>query len=124
MFLRNLLLDEQHELHNRSMHISGIFKDYQKANIEEEKANIDVSKEYGHLFLNLSSKTILHIQKMYDAFGENTIFGRSDAQSVTGLKPTRTSELIAKHIIRCENNRARNWSWKRKIQVLLEPGQR
>ena len=94
MFLRNLLLDEQHELHNRSMHISGIFKDYQKANIEEEKANIDVSKEYGHLFLNLSSKTILHIQKMYDAFGENTIFGRSDAQSVTGLKPTRTSELL------------------------------
>lgn len=76
------------------MHISGIFKDYQKANIEEKKADIDVSKEYGHLFLNLSSKTILHIQKMYDAFGKNTIFGRSDAQSVTGLKPTRTSELL------------------------------
>ncbi len=101
LFLRNLLFDEQHELHNRSMHISGIFRDYQKANIEEkkanieeEKANIDVSKEYGHLFLDFSSKTIVHIQKMYDAFGKNTIFGRSDAQSVTGLKPTRTSELL------------------------------
>lgn len=27
-FLRNLLLDEQNELHNRSMHISGIFQGY------------------------------------------------------------------------------------------------
>ena len=27
LFLRNLLLDEKNELHNRSMHVSGIFKD-------------------------------------------------------------------------------------------------
>lgn len=26
MFLRNLLLDEKHELHNRAMHISGVFE--------------------------------------------------------------------------------------------------
>ena len=32
LFLRNLLLDEKNELHNRSMHISGMFK---KADIEQ-----------------------------------------------------------------------------------------
>lgn len=37
LFLRNLLLDEKNELHNRSMHISGIFE---KADIESKKANI------------------------------------------------------------------------------------
>ena len=31
LFLRNLLLDEKNELHNRSMHISGMFE---KADIE------------------------------------------------------------------------------------------
>ena len=30
LFLRNLLLDEKNELHNRSMHISGMFKDFEK----------------------------------------------------------------------------------------------
>ena len=38
LFLRNLLLDEKNELHNRSMHISGMFE---KADIENSKANIE-----------------------------------------------------------------------------------
>ena len=36
LFLRNLLLDEKNELHNRSMHISGLLK----ADIGDEKADI------------------------------------------------------------------------------------
>ena len=39
MFLRNLLLEEKHELHNRAMHISGCFE--QKVNIEAEKVDIE-----------------------------------------------------------------------------------
>lgn len=101
LFLKNLLLNERNELHNRSMHISGIFKDYQKANIEEhkvnieeQKANIDIAEEYGNSLMNFSAKTIMHVQKMYDLFGKNRIFGRTQVQAVTGLKPTRTSELL------------------------------
>lgn len=36
LFLKNLLLDEKNELHNRTMHVSGKFSNLQKANIEEE----------------------------------------------------------------------------------------
>lgn len=101
LFLRNLLLDERHELHNRAMHISGIFADYQKTDIgrektdiEQEKADIEWVKKYGNLIFTFSAKTIMHVQKMYETFGKNTIFGRSDVQAVTGLKHTRASELL------------------------------
>lgn len=101
LFLRNLLFDEQNELHNRSMHISGMFERDKKADIEEEKADIgdkkaDIGmlKEYGNLFFSFSAKTIEHVQKMYEAFGKNSIFGRGDVQTVTGLKHTRASVLL------------------------------
>lgn len=115
LFLRNLLLDERHELHNRAMHISGIFVDYkkadigrkkvdiepekvdigrEKADIEQKKADIGWMKEYENLLLPFSAKTIMHVQKMHETFGKNTVFGRSEVQAVTGLKHTRASELL------------------------------
>jgi len=53
LFLRNLLLDEGHELHNRDMHISGVFKEELNAdndnknirsNIEKSKVDIETAK--------------------------------------------------------------------------------
>lgn len=38
LFLRNLLLNENHPLHNRALHISGTFKTPEKVNIEDQKA--------------------------------------------------------------------------------------
>lgn len=102
LFLRNLLLDERHELHNRSMHISGIFSDdkkadigKEKADIGERKADIGVLKECGSQLLPFSIKMIGHIQKMYKAFGRDKVFGRADVQAATGLKHTRASELLS-----------------------------
>ena len=50
LFLRNLLLDENNELHNRFMHISGVFEKMEfestKANIENEEANIKSEENY------------------------------------------------------------------------------
>ena len=40
VFLRNLLLDENHPLHNRTLHISGTFKDIEKPDIETAKPDI------------------------------------------------------------------------------------
>lgn len=109
LFLRNLLLDEQNELHNRSMHISGMFEKEkkadigeekadigkEKADIGEEKADIGMMKEYEDLLFSVSAKTIEHVQKMYESFGKNTVFGRGDVQAVTGLKHTRASGLLS-----------------------------
>ena len=99
LFLRNLLLDEKNELHNRSMHISGTFSVYVKADIDMSKADIEVSKanienklkNVDKVFL---SKTREHILMLYEEYGFDKVFGRTMVEQVTGLKATRTSELI------------------------------
>lgn len=42
-FLRNLLLDEENELHNRNLHVNGLFDD-EKPEIESKKMNIQEGK--------------------------------------------------------------------------------
>lgn len=92
LFLRNLLLNENHPLHNRSLHISGLFSTSEKANIDDEKANIERKK------VNIEDvftvKTASHICKLLDKFGFQTIFSRSDVQKILDLKPTRSTELL------------------------------
>ena len=44
LFLQNLLLNETHPLHNRTLHISGTFKEPGKATIDDKKANIGEKK--------------------------------------------------------------------------------
>ena len=85
LFLRNLLLDEKNELHNRVMHISGAFHLDKKVDIEEKiRACLPT----------LSEMTIRHIFLMYERYGDEAIFGRSDIEELTGLKSTRASELL------------------------------
>ncbi len=106
LFLRNLLLDETNELHNRYMHISGRFVIHQKADIQSEKADIqnqkadiqdqkaDIEKELGNLKGKISEKTFSHILTLYAHCGKNEIFGRTTVENATGLKSTRASELL------------------------------
>jgi len=92
VFLRNLLLNENHPLHNRTLHISGAFNETEKVNIESQKANIDEKKaNIENLF---TPKTASHVQHLLTTFGFQTVFGRSDVQRVLGLKSTRSSALI------------------------------
>ena len=92
LFLRNLLLDEKNELHNRSMHISGMFSNHVKADIEVPKADIENKlKNVDKTFL---SKTKEHIIMLYEEYGFNNAFGRTMVEQVTGLKSSRASELI------------------------------
>ena len=92
VFLRNLLLNENHPLHNRTLHISGTFKEPEKANIDVENANIGTEK--ANIEAVFTAKTKAHIQMLREALGPQNIFGRSDVQRVLGLKPTRSSELL------------------------------
>ncbi len=93
VFLRNLLLNENHPLHNRTLHISGTFKEPEKANIDSEKANIDAKKV--NIEDVFTAKTAAHIQVLREALDSQTAFGRSDVQRVLGLKPTRSSALLS-----------------------------
>ena len=60
LFLRNLLLDEKNELHNRSMHISGLLK----VDIEEGKA--DIEKCLANIDEVIRDKTSMHIIALYE----------------------------------------------------------
>lgn len=94
LFLGNLLLDEQNELHNRSMHISGVFQGYKKPDIGMEKPDIGMEKP--DIENKFTKKTMSHIRKLFDCFGKEKIFGRSDAKTVLGLKDSTVSELLKK----------------------------
>lgn len=92
IFLRNLLLNENHPLHNRTLHISGAFKVSEKVNVEKEKANIGMEKE--NIEDMFTPKTAAYVRELLEAFDSQTFFGRSDVQRVLGLKSTRSSALI------------------------------
>ena len=106
LFLRNLLLNEKNELHNRGMHISGKFVIPPKANDESIKANIEmqkandgsakanIRKRFEKMIPGLSDKTVDHILRIYEAYGTEDTFGRKDIMLLTGLKATRASEVI------------------------------
>jgi len=92
VFLRNLLLNENHPLHNRTLHISGAFQAAEKPDIEAEKPDIDTVKaDIERIF---QSKTASHILRLREAFPPQTIFGRSDMMKVIDIKPSRASELL------------------------------
>lgn len=90
--LRNLLLNENHPLHKRTLHISGTFKEPKKANLDGEKANIETEK--ANMEDVFTAKTTAYIQMLQETLGFRTVFGKSDVHRVLGLKPTRRSELL------------------------------
>ena len=89
LFLRNLLLDEKNELHNRSMHISGMFE---KADIENQKA--DIRNRLLSFSDMISEKRIDYALELFSKCGKKEYFGRTIVEDITGLKSTRASELI------------------------------
>lgn len=119
LFLRNLLLNETNPLHNRFMHISGAFDNFSKQDIEARKRDIENKKqdigvkeqdiaerEHGNNILELydsklknrsfSKKTLNHIQKLYDRFGAEKVFGRTEIVTELGITASPASELIRK----------------------------
>jgi len=107
LFLRNLLLNENHPLHNRRLHISGTFKGSEKPYIGTAKPYIGTAKPYigtakpdieavkMDIEKEFQSKTLSHILKLREAFTNQAIFGRSDVMSVIAIKSSRASELLA-----------------------------
>ena len=134
LFLRNLLLDEKNELHNRSMHISGLLNgtkadiEEQKSDIEEVKADIKEQKsdieELLHTKLpNVSEKTKGYVLMLYREFNYDIYFGRSDVERLTGLKSSRASELL-KEIVESGLIEPIKGHGKGKYQFVVEKNQK
>lgn len=99
VFLRNLLLNEKNELHNRNLHISGLVKDEKvdigelKVDIETEKVDIEsVLSEKGKDF---SVKTRIHIHRLFETFGFDEVFGRSAVMELLKLKSSGASKFLS-----------------------------
>ena len=98
-FLRNLLLDEKNELHNRNLHISGLLNEEKvdiwvtKVDIQDKKVDIEsVLSEKGSDF---SLKTTIHIHRLFEKFGFDEMFGRSAVMELLGLKGSGASKLLS-----------------------------
>lgn len=85
VFLRNLLLNEKNELHNRSLHISGLWN--------EEK--VDIEGMFSEKTKDFSVKTMIHIHRLFKEYGYEEVFGRSTIMELLELKASGASKLIS-----------------------------
>ena len=91
-FLRNLLLNEENELHNRNLHISGLLNK-EKVDIGDIKVDIEsVLSEKSSDFL---VKTTIHIHRLFEKFGFDEVFGRSAVMELLELKGSGASKLLS-----------------------------
>ena len=105
-FLRNLLLNEKNELHNRNLHISGLLNE-EKVDIEDTKADIenakvdiqdrkvDIERVFSEKGSDFSVKTTVHIHRLFEKFGFDEVFGRSAVMELLELKGSGASKLLS-----------------------------
>ncbi len=95
LFLRNLLLGENNPLQNRTMHISGIIAKPDihgaKPDIGDKKTDIQKLMEAG-----FSKKTASNTIDLYNKFGIQTVFGRTEVIDTLGLSHSAASDLLKK----------------------------
>lgn len=106
LFLRNLLLDEQNELHNRNLHISRLLEN-EKVDIREQKVDIgtakvdigaqkvDIERVLSEKGKEFSVKTTVHVYRLFEKFGDSGIFGRSATMELLGLKSSSASKFLS-----------------------------
>lgn len=99
IFLRNLLLNEKNELHNRNLHISGLLKEEKvyigdsKVDIQDKK--VDIESVLSEKSSDFSVKTTVHIHRLFEKYGFNEVFGRSAVMELLGLKESGASKLLS-----------------------------
>ena len=105
-FLRNLLLNEKNELHNRNLHISGLLNEEKvdigdlKVDIENEKVDIqerkvDIESVLSEKGSDFSVKTTVHSHRLFEKFGFEEVFGRSAVMELLELKGSGASKLLS-----------------------------
>ena len=92
LFLRNLLLNEQNELQNRNLHISGLLN---KEKVDIQDAKVDIESVLSAKGSDFTVKTMVHIHRLYEKFGFDGVFGRSAVMELLELKSSGTSKLLS-----------------------------
>ena len=98
-FLEICAFNEKNELHNRSLHISGLWDD-EKVDIEAGKVDIetpkvDITHTVAGKAIDFSARTLAHIDILFEKFGYDKIFGRSAIMDILELKSSGASKLIS-----------------------------
>lgn len=100
VFLRNLLLNEKNELHNRNLHISGLFHvgkvDIGREKVDIQHKKVDIESMISQKTKTFTAKTVGHIQRLFGKFGFDEVFGRSSVTELLGIHDSSASKLIAK----------------------------
>ena len=91
-FLRNLLLKEKKELHNRNLHISGLLNE-EKVDIQGVK--VDIESVLSAKASDFTVKTTVHIHRLFEKFGFDGVFGRSAVMKLLELKSSGASKLLS-----------------------------
>ena len=92
VFLRNLLLNEKNELHNRNLHISGMLNE-KKVDIQDTK--VDIQNILSQKGSNFSVKTTAYIHRLFEKFGFDGVFGRSAVMELLELKSSGASKFLS-----------------------------
>lgn len=114
-FLRNLLLNEKHELRNRHLHVRSGLKNHgidsdelMKVDIEAPKVDIhsievdietpkvDIAHAVKDSGVTFSAKTLLHIAHLRECLGQGEVFGKKEIMEFIGLKSSGASKLLSK----------------------------
>ena len=95
LFIRNLLLNENHVLSNRQLHIH--YANHLQ-NLKKQKQDIEEEKQDKTIYFEVSAfseKTKRHIQTLYQCVKDN-VFSRADVIKYLSLTPSPASELLRK----------------------------
>ena len=99
LFLRNLLLNEQNELQNRNLHISGLLNkekvDIQGVKVDIQDAKVDIESVLSAKGSDFTVKTRVHIHRLFEKFGFDGVFGRSAVMELLELKSSGASKLLS-----------------------------
>ena len=99
LFLRNLLLNEQNELQNRNLHISGLLNkekvDIQGVKVDIQGAKVDIESVFSAKGSDFTVKTTVHIHRLFEKFGFDGVFGRSAVMELLELKSSGASKLLS-----------------------------
>lgn len=98
LFLRNLLLGEKNELHNRELHISGSL--IEKVNVQAEKTEpgspkMDIENVLSEKGKAFSVKTGIHVRRLFEKCGYEEAFSRSTVVELLELSPSGASKFLS-----------------------------
>ena len=92
-------MNEENELHNRNLHISGLLNeekvDIGNAKVDIENEKVDIESVFSEKGSNFSVKATVHIHRLFEKFGFDKVFGRSAVMELLELKGSGTSKLLS-----------------------------